>query len=141
STVASVVVVGGGFAGLSAAVRIAKLRHQVTLLEAADDLGGQLRPLVRDGFSFDHGYSVLTVPATLRDLFRKSGRPLERVLDLQHLSPARRHVFRDGAALDLPTGSRSAQTEAVNSLGGRLGEEWTGWLDGFADVWDTLRRC
>ncbi|MGH3424842.1 MAG: FAD-dependent oxidoreductase, partial [Nocardioidaceae bacterium] len=60
---ASVVVVGGGFAGISAAVRLAKLRHEVVLLEASDEVGGQLRPFVERGYSFDHGRSVLTMPA------------------------------------------------------------------------------
>lgn len=132
--------VGGGFAGISAAVRIAKLRNDVTLVEESDHLGGQLRPLVTDGFSFDHGHSVFTLPATLRDLFRKSGRPLERVLELEYLSPGRRHLFADRTVLNLPYGSRADQTEAIDDALDGQGERWTSWLDRLVPVWDAVRR-
>ncbi|MDD9349923.1 FAD-dependent oxidoreductase [Mumia sp.] len=138
---ADVVVVGGGFAGISAAVRLAKMRHRVVLLEADDRLGGQLRPYEAGGWSFDHGWSELTLPATVRDLFKKSGRPLERVLDLEPLAVARRHVFDRDLVLDLPTGSRGAQTDAIDAVLGRgTGERWTRWLDGFDDAWEVLRH-
>ncbi|MGH1562667.1 phytoene desaturase family protein [Mumia sp. DW29H23] len=138
---ADVVVVGGGFAGISAAVRIAKMRHRVVLLEAGDRLGGQLAPYETDGWSFDHGLSELTLPATVRDLFKKSGRPLDRVLDLEPLPVARRHVLDRDLVLDLPAGSRGAQTDAIDAvLGPGKGERWTRWLDAFDDVWEVLRR-
>ncbi|WP_370619196.1 phytoene desaturase family protein [Mumia sp. Pv 4-285] len=137
-----VVVVGGGFAGISAAVRIAKMRHRVVLLEADDRLGGQLRPYEVDGWSFDRGWSELTLPATLRDLFKKSGRPIDRVLELTSLPVARRHVFDRGMVLDLPAGSRGAQTEAVDEvLGSGAGSRWTRWVDEFDPVWEVLRRA
>ncbi|PJJ56041.1 UDP-galactopyranose mutase [Mumia flava] len=134
------VVVGGGLAGMAAAVRIAKLRHRVVLVEDADRVGGRLLPLVHDGFSFDHGSSEVTLPATLRDLFRKSGRPLDSELELVPLPVARRHVLGDGDVLDLPTGSRAAQTDAIDQVLGRgSGARWTRWLDAYTDVWEVLR--
>ncbi|HEU0287890.1 MAG TPA: NAD(P)-binding protein, partial [Nocardioidaceae bacterium] len=98
---ARVVVVGGSFGGMAAAARLAKLGHQVTLYERAADLGGSLRPIRQDGFTWDTGPTTWTLPAVVRDLFRKSGRPLERVVELQPLSPGRRHIFPDGSELDL----------------------------------------
>ncbi len=134
-------VVGGGFAGISAAVRIAKMRHRVVLLEADDHVGGQLRPYEVDGWSYDHGWSELTLPATVRDLFKKSGRPIDRVLELSSLPVARRHVFDRDLALDLPAGSRGAQTDAIDAvLGSGTGARWTRWVDGFDPVWEVLRR-
>ena len=53
----------------------------------------------------------------IRDLFRKSGRPLERELDLQPLDLVREHRFEDGTALRLPSGSRAAQLAAFDGLG------------------------
>ena len=73
---ARVVVVGGGFAGMASAVRLAKLGHRVTLVEADDELGGSLRPVRHGGLTWDRAVTTLTLPAVLRDLFRKSGRPL-----------------------------------------------------------------
>ncbi|MEJ7756384.1 MAG: FAD-dependent oxidoreductase [Nocardioidaceae bacterium] len=89
------------------------------------------------------------MPATLRDLFRKSGRPLERVLDLQHVVPGRRHVFGyydddvptpRGTVLDLPMGSRADQQEELDSvLGAGTGAAWNAWLNALAPSWDVLR--
>jgi phytoene dehydrogenase-like protein len=66
-------VVGGGFAGMAVAARLAKLGHTVTLHEAGEHLGGSLAPLAQDGFRWDRHASTLTLPAVLRDLFRKKG--------------------------------------------------------------------
>ena len=56
-------------------------------------------------------------------LFRKSGRPLEREVDLQPLDLVREHRFADGSALRLPGGSRAAQLAAVDELGTGLGQQ------------------
>ena len=104
-----VVVVGGGFGGLASAARLAKLGHEVTLLERSDSLGGALGSVTADGYTWDAGPSYTLLPAVLRDLFRKSGRPLERELDLVPLDVVREHRFEDGSVLALPAGSRAAQ--------------------------------
>ena len=76
-------VIGGGYGGMASAARLAKLGHQVTLVEASDRLGGALVPVTQDGFTWDGGPAYTLLPAVMRDLFRKSGRPLERELDLE----------------------------------------------------------
>ena len=111
---ADVVVVGAGFAGMAAAARLAKLGHAVTVFEHQPTAGGRLRTVEQDGFRWDAGESSSGLPAVLRDLFRKSGRPIERYDDLRP-APPRRHLFAGGACVDLPTGSR-----AVNSSIGRI---------------------
>lgn len=132
-----VAVVGGGFAGLSAAARIAKLRHDVVLVEREERLGGRLRPhRVGDG-AWHLTPPTLTLPGTVRDLFRKSGRPLERVLDLEPVA-GRRHVFDDKSVLDLPLGHRADQVDAFTTWLGQ--DPWSPWLDTLADPWDVLRR-
>ena len=69
----------------------------------------------------------MLLPAVVRDLFRKSGRPLEKELDLVPVEPMREHRFEDGTRLDLPSGSRSAQIEAIDAaLGDGLGRVWVG---------------
>lgn len=151
-----VVVVGGGLGGLASAARLAKLGHQVSLVEARDELGGAVGLLRRDGFTWDTGPTSTLLPAVLRDLFRKTGRPLEAELDLVPVEPVARHVFRaqqgrrrrgqaesvtSRVELDLPAGSRADQTAAVDAaLGDGLGAEWTSYLDDFAEVWEHLRR-
>lgn len=134
---ANIAVVGGGFAGLSAAVRLAKLRHDVTLLESTDRLGGQLAGVTHEGLTWQAYPEAVTLPGVFRDLFRKSGRPMDRALGFDQIS-GRRHVFKDKSVLDLPLGNRGDQSEAVTELFGR--DAWSPWVDTYADVWDALRR-
>ena len=137
---ARVVVVGGGFGGMAGAARLAKLGHDVTLLEASQRLGGALGYVEKDGFRWDSGPTSTLLPAVVRDLFRKSGRPLERELDLVPVEPVQLHLFEDGSQLDLPT-HRAAQIEAIESvLGGDAGKQWAAYVDQFAEVWEVLRK-
>jgi phytoene dehydrogenase-like protein len=138
--VADVAVVGAGFAGMAAAARLAKLGHAVTVFEQQPTAGGRLRTVEQDGFGWDAGESSTGLPAVLRDLFRKSGRPIERYVDLTPVPP-RRHVFPGGVCVDLPMGSRAEQTRALDAgLGAGTGRLWTEFVDGQADVWDRFRR-
>jgi phytoene dehydrogenase-like protein len=140
SHVADVAVVGAGFAGMAAAARLAKLGHAVTVFEQQPTAGGRLRTVEQDGFRWDAGESSTGLPAVVRDLFRKSGRPIERYVDLTPVPP-RRHVFPGGDCVDLPMGSRAEQTHALDAgLGAGSGRLWTEFVDGQADVWDRFRR-
>lgn len=134
---AHVVVVGGGFAGMSVAARLAKLRHDVTLVEAGERLGGRLHGHVVDGHAWPLELDTVTLPGVFRDLFRKSGRPLERVIGFEKTF-GRRHVFKDGSVLDLPLGNRGDQSLAVTEQFGQ--DEWSPWIDRFNEPWDTIRR-
>ncbi|MDR7253842.1 UDP-galactopyranose mutase [Nocardioides sp. BE266] len=137
---ARVVVVGGGFGGMAAAARLAKVGHEVTLLERSDRLGGALTTEELDGFAWDAGPTTTLLPAVIRDLFRKSGRPLEREVDLQPLDLVREHRFEDGTSLRLPGGSRSAQLEAVDALAPGLGRQWVDHVASYGDTWELLRK-
>ncbi|MFC6285585.1 phytoene desaturase family protein [Nocardioides sp. GCM10027113] len=137
---ARVVVVGGGFAGMAVAARLAKLRHEVTLLERAPVLGGALAPEAEDGFSWDASATSMLLPAVVRDLFRKSGRPVERELELVPLPFLREHRFEDGSSVRVPGGSRAAQLTAFDELGPGLGQRWADHVAAYADDWEVLRR-
>lgn len=137
---ARVVVVGGGFGGMAAAARLAKLGHEVTLLERSDHLGGALSTVEQEGFAWDAGPSSTLLPAVVRDLFRKSGRPLEREVDLQSLPLVREHRFADGTSLRLPGGSRAAQLDAFDELGPGLGQQWVDHVASYGALWELLRK-
>lgn len=134
-----VVVVGGGFGGLASAVRLAKLGHDVTLVERSTTLGGALTAVTDDGYTWDAGPTYTLLPAVVRDLFRKSGRPLERELDLVPLDVVREHRFEDGSSVAVPVG-RAAQLAAFDELGTGLGRRWVDFVASYADDWDVLRR-
>ncbi|MDF1703442.1 MAG: NAD(P)/FAD-dependent oxidoreductase [Aeromicrobium sp.] len=132
-----IVVVGAGFAGLSAAVRLAKSHHDVTLLEASERVGGALHGIEIDGRRWNLHPQAVTTPGVFRDLFRKSGRTMEASLGLAP-APPRRHVFASGSVLDLPHGHRSEQHDAIEALVGF--DTWSPWVDSLAEVWEVLRR-
>ena len=138
---ARVVVIGGGFGGLASAARLAKLGHDVTLLEARSRLGGAVGSVEQDGFRWDSGPTTTLLPAVIRDFFRKSGRPADKEIDLVPVEPVQQHRFADGAVLDLPGGSRAAQLEAVGAaLGEDAAKRWVGYVDDFGEVWEVLRK-
>lgn len=132
-----VVVVGGGFAGLSQAARLAKLRHDVVLLESSSRLGGQLNGHTLGDHTWHLTPPTFTLPGVLRDLFRKSGREVSKVLEME-TTAGRRHVFADKSVLDLPFGNRADQSDAVTALLGA--DPWSPWVDALATSWDSWRR-
>ncbi len=136
---AEVVVVGAGLGGLASALRLAKLGHAVTLVERGSAVGGAMRPIRHEGFTWDA--EATTLPAALRDLSRKSGRPLEREVDLVARPILREHRFLGSRTIRLPGGSSAAQIAAVDAaLGEPLGRAWVEYAHSFADTWDVLRR-
>jgi UDP-galactopyranose mutase len=135
-----VAVVGGGFGGLASAARLAKLGHDVTLLERLPRLGGALVPVTAGDWSWDMASSTL-LPAVVRDLFRKSGRPVERELELVPLDLVREHVFEDASVLRLPGESRAAQIAAFDALAPGLGQQWVDHVASYDEDWEILRRA
>ena len=99
---AKISIIGAGIGGLSAAARLAKLGHKVTIFENSDRVGGKCRTEWFEGYAFDTGPSLLTLPAVYRDLFLKTGKRIEHVLDLQPVNPAFVYNFSDGKRLTFP---------------------------------------
>lgn len=140
---ANVVVIGAGLAGMAAAARLAKARHQVTLVEARDRLGGAWAARELDGVLVDAAPPIFSFPAPWRDLFRKSGRALEAEFarsgeELVDAAPTR-HVFADGTSFVLPIG-RGDQDAAITERFGRpVADRWRDLIDGLGEVWQALR--
>jgi phytoene desaturase len=139
--VARVVVVGAGMGGLAVAARLAAARHDVTVCEQAPVVGGKVGVLARDGFVFDTGPSLLTLPAVYRDLFLKTGAPLERTLELVPVDPVCHYRFADGTELDLPNISRARIAAAWDgALGAGAGDDWAAFMGRAAAIWDLTRE-
>ncbi|NHC45587.1 phytoene desaturase family protein [Motilibacter aurantiacus] len=137
---ARVVVVGAGMGGLAAAARLGALRHEVTVLEQAPVVGGKLGRFERDGFAFDTGPSLLTLPAVYRDTFYKTGAPLEEVLELVPVDPAFHYRFADGTEVDVPNASRSRARQAFDdAFGDGAGADWERFLDVAHRIWQVTR--
>ena len=94
-------VIGGGLGGLAAACTLAARGFSVVLFEKNEWLGGKAAVLEQDGFRFDMGPTILTLPSVLRRIFAEAGRELDDSLDLVRLDPQWRSFFEDGSVLDL----------------------------------------
>jgi len=139
--VARIVVIGAGMGGMAVAARLSVKKHQVTIVEQAETYGGKLGCVERDGFVFDTGPSLLTIPAVYRDLFNKTGSPLEKSVELVDLDPAFGYHFNDGTTLDMPgfgVGRCAAAMQEV--FGGTAGNDWRAFCARAADIWQITRR-
>ena len=95
------VVIGAGLGGLSAAAALAGAGFKVTVCEKNPRPGGKLNLLEMDGFSFDMGPSILTLPDVFRQVFAAAGRKLEDYLTFVPVRPHWRNFFEDGTVFDL----------------------------------------
>ena len=127
--------------GLAAAARLATLGHEVTVCEQAPAVGGKLGSYERDGFRFDTGPSLLTLPAVYRDLFVKTGKPLESALELVPVEPIARYRFADGAGFDAPnTGLDDFCTAVDDALGPAAGSDWRRLMERAGQMWQAMRE-
>lgn len=108
-------IIGGGLAGLSAACVLAARGHRVILFERNEWLGGKAAVLERDGFRFDMGPTIVTIPSVLRRIFEEAGAILEDYLELVRLDPQWRCFFDDGSVLDLAQDPKQMES-ALNTF-------------------------
>ncbi|MEX1211773.1 MAG: phytoene desaturase family protein [Balneolaceae bacterium] len=95
-----VVVIGGGIGGLASAILLKTRGYEVTLLEKNETTGGKLGEVRHEGYRFDTGPSVLTLPHLLERLFTEAGKDLSDYLTITPLSHLCRYNWPDGATLD-----------------------------------------
>lgn len=136
-----VIVIGGGMAGLAVSARLAKKGHKVKLFEASGRLGGKCQTIEVDGFSFDVGPSLLTLPAVYRDLFLKTGKRLEHLLELKPVDPAFEYIFHDGKRVTFPNLSHNGTVaEIKRSFGEAAGRDWHHLLQRAEEMWEAARE-
>ena len=137
----TIVVVGGGVGGLASAARLAKLGHHVSLYEASDRFGGKCRTETINGYSFDVGPSLLTLPAVYRDLFLKTGKRIEHLMKIDPVDPAFTYIFHDGKKVQFPNLSHSGTVKAITeSFGAESGAAWHTILTRAEKMWDVSRE-
>ncbi|MCG7596427.1 NAD(P)/FAD-dependent oxidoreductase [Mycobacterium sp. PSTR-4-N] len=131
-----VVVIGAGLGGLAAAARLAALGHQVTVCEAAPTVGGKLGVVHRDGFTFDTGPSLLTMPDLLTELFAATGGPSD--LRIERVDPACAYRFADGTELTLPHDRNAVGAAIDDVLGREAGQSWRRLHERARRLWDLV---
>lgn len=100
STSSPVIVIGSGFGGISAAIRLRAMGYPVTLLEARDQPGGRASVFKRDGYTFDAGPTVITAPYLFDELFELVGRDINDFVEMMPVDPFYRITFTDGSEFD-----------------------------------------
>lgn len=90
------IIIGSGFGGLAAAVRLGARGYRVTILEKLDCAGGRASVFRQDGFTFDAGPTIVTAPFLFEELWRLCGRELADDVELKPLTPFYRIRFDDG---------------------------------------------
>jgi phytoene desaturase len=107
------VVIGSGFGGLAAAVRLGARGYRVTVLEKLDAPGGRAYVHRQDGFTFDAGPTIITAPFLFEELWQLCGRRLADDVELRPLSPFYRIRFHDGEVFDCSGDAAAMRTEVA----------------------------
>jgi len=94
------VVIGGGFGGIAAALRLRARGHEVTLIDRCEQLGGRAQVFEKDGFRHDAGPTVITAPFLFDELFELFGKQREDYLEFIPLDTWYRFYFQDGESFD-----------------------------------------
>ncbi len=120
------VVIGSGFGGLAAAIRLGARGYRVTVLERLDAPGGRAYVFRQDGFTFDAGPTIVTAPFLLEELWALCGRRLADDVELRALDPFYRIRFDDGETLDC-----SADPDEMRREVGRISPNDVAGYDAF----------
>jgi phytoene desaturase len=107
------VVIGSGFGGLAAAVRLGARGYRVTVLERLEQPGGRASVFRQDGFTFDAGPTIITAPFLFEDLWALCGRNFADDVDLRSIDPFYRIVFDDGATFDCSADEAAMRAEIL----------------------------
>jgi phytoene desaturase len=93
----NIIVIGSGFGGLAAAIRLRAQGHTVSIVESRDKPGGRAYVWEQDGFTFDGGPTIITAPWLLDELFALGGRQTADYVDLRPIDPFYNIRFEDGS--------------------------------------------
>lgn len=95
-----IIIIGSGFGGLSAGIRLRAAGYEVTILEKNAKVGGHAYSLEKNGYLFDMGPSLITAPAVIDEIFSAAGKKLSDYLDLIPLDPFYRIYYHDKSFID-----------------------------------------
>jgi len=106
-----IIVIGSGFGGLAASLRLRAKGYKVTLLEKHPDLGGRARVFKKDGFTYDGGPTVITAPYLFEELFSLFNKKISNYVKIVPLNLWYRFVFNDGDTFDYNGDEKSMEEQ------------------------------
>lgn len=125
----TVVIVGAGLAGLSAAMRLAGAGRKVTVVEREEVPGGRAGLITDSGYRFDTGPTVLTMPDLIADAFDCLGETMSDWLTLMPVSPLYRAFYPDGSVLDVHSDTAAMAAEIERVIGGEEARGYERYVD------------
>ena len=96
-----VTVIGAGLGGISAAISLKAAGYDVEVFEKNGQIGGKLNVMEKDGFTFDLGPSIFTLPQFFQDLFERAGKKMDDYVQLDAVTPHWRNLFENKPTIDL----------------------------------------
>tara|TARA_B100000900_G_scaffold43061_1_gene32048 strand:+ start:1358 stop:2818 length:1461 start_codon:yes stop_codon:yes gene_type:complete len=109
------IVIGSGFGGIAAALRLKAKGHNVTLIEKHPDLGGRARVFKKDGFTFDAGPTVITAPYLINELFELFQKDPKNYIELAPLKIWYQFIFEDKSKFNY-SGNEAAMKSQIENL-------------------------
>jgi len=109
------IVIGAGFGGIAAALRLRAKKHDVTIIEKHNDLGGRARVFKKNGFTFDAGPTVITAPHLINELFELFNKNPKDYIDITPLNTWYRFIFDDGMKFDY-SGNEELMKEQIEKI-------------------------
>jgi phytoene desaturase len=134
-----VVVVGAGLGGLACALHLAAAGRQVTVVERESVPGGRAGRLSLQGYEFDTGPTVLTMPELIAEPLNAVGEELADWLELTPLDPAYRAYYPDGSTLDVRTDTVRMAAEISRVCGPREADGYLRFVDFARKLWQLER--
>lgn len=131
----SVIVIGAGLAGLSAAMRLRGQGLEVTILEREGVAGGRAGLIDDQGFKFDTGPTVLTMPDLIADAFDCLGENMADWLTLKEVSPLYRTFFPDGSQLDVHSDTEKMAAEIERVISRAEADGYRRYVDFVAELY------
>lgn len=136
-----IVVIGAGMGGMTAAGRLARAGHSVSVYEACDTFGGKLRTEWIGKFAFDTGPSLLTLPAVYKDFFIRTGKPLGLLCEIVPVDPSFDYRFTDGTHVSFSNLSRFHTLNTIRAeFGDEAAQQWDQMIRRASKMWDVSRE-
>ena len=109
------IVIGSGFGGIAAALRLKAKNHQVTLIEKHNDLGGRARVFKKNKFIFDGGPTVITAPYLINELFELFKKNPKNYINIIPLNTWYSFIFEDGTKFNY-SGNEDSMKDQIEKI-------------------------
>lgn len=132
-----IAVIGSGFGGLAEAIRLQARGFDVTIFEKREKVGGRAYQLVKDGYTFDMGPSLITAPFIIESVFNAAGRKMEDYVEIMPLDPFYRIYFHDKSYMDY-SGDATKMKAEMAKFNSDDAKNYDKFFEGIKPIYDAI---